>query len=264
MLPFRVPTRTAIAAWLVAAVVAASSAPLGAIVLRHDRDAARAVELARRFPMAVTVRRATGQRFGDEAVVIRPAWALSAAHVAAHLGPGDVIESAGVMRRITRVVLHPLWHSDADIPYDIALIQFDEPFRSLTPAAVYTQRDEAGRVVTFVGRGRFGTGLTGPTGEDRVPRAATNRVESAEATLLRFRFDAPDDDGVTDLEGVSGPGDSGGGAFIERDGVTFVVGISSAQDARPTGRRQGRYGVIEIYPRVSAFAEWIAATVDRR
>jgi secreted trypsin-like serine protease len=59
-----------------------------------------------------------------------------------------------------------------------------------------------------------------------------------------------------------GPGDSGGPAYLVRDAVLFVVGVSSAQSARPTGGLRGRYGVLEYYPRVSYFAEWIQSTTE--
>ena len=116
-------------------------------------------------------------------------------------------------------------------------------------------------MVTFVGRGGNGTGLTGPAAEDGRVRAATNRVERAEKSLLVFRFDAPGEAGATELEGISGPGDSGGPAYIDRGGVRYVIGVSSAQDSRPTGRQPGRYGVLEMYTRVSHFAEWITKTI---
>jgi secreted trypsin-like serine protease len=86
-------------------------------------------------------------------------------------------------------------------------------------------------------------------------------VEKAEDPYLRFRFDAPQDPGVTQLEGISGVGDSGGPAYIERGGVVYVIGVSSAQDARPAGKKEGHYGVLEYYPRVSFFAGWIQETI---
>ena len=92
-------------------------------------------------------------------------------------------------------------------------------------------------------------------------RAATNRVERAEGSLLQFRFDAPGDPGATELEGISGPGDSGGPAYAETDGVRYVIGVSSAQDSRPADRKVGRYGVLEFYARVSHFADWIERTM---
>lgn len=59
------------------------------------------------------------------------------------------------------------------------------------------------------------------------------------------------------LEGISGPGDSGGPAFLEIDGVIFLAGVSSWQDNRAQGGRQGVYGVLEYYARVSSYVGWI-------
>ena len=81
------------------------------------------------------------------------------------------------------------------------------------------------------------------------------------ARLLQFRFDRPGDPAITELEGISGPGDSGGAAFQEIDGKLYVVGVSSWQDTRPTGRKQGLYGVIEHYVRVSSHYDWIMRTL---
>jgi hypothetical protein len=182
---------------------------------------------------------------------------LTAAHVAAEVAPGDLVDVAGKAHPIARVVRYPDWHSEADFKADIALLQLEDTVSGITPARLYTGTDELGMIVTFVGRGGNGTGLTGPVREDRKIRAATNRVDKAEDSILRFRFDEPGDPDVTDLEGISGPGDSGGPAYIERGGVLYVVGVSSAQNAAPAGRQRGHYKVLEFYTRVSHFAGWI-------
>jgi len=75
------------------------------------------------------------------------------------------------------------------------------------------------------------------------------------------RIDEPGHAEVTDLEGISGPGDNGGPAYVERDGVLYVIGVSSAQDARPAGGKQGHYNVLELYVRVSHYAKWIEDTI---
>ena len=236
--------------------------PARAIVMRHDRDERLFLELATKFPATVTVRRADGRGgLGDQGTLIAPHWVLTAAHVAAELGANDIAEVGGKTYRIERAIRHPEWRSNADIKNDIAVLKLSEDVAGITPAALYTATDELGMVLTFVGRGGNGTGLTGPVAEDRRLRAATNRVDSVEESLLRFRFEAPGEPGITELEGVSGPGDSGGPAFLERDGHLYIVGVSSAQDSRPANRQQGRYKVLEYYPRVSHFAPWIRQTM---
>ncbi len=234
-----------------------------AIVTRDDRDASAFVSLGQNYaPTTVMFRRASSlDEPGDAGTLIGTRWVLTAAHVAAGLAPGDLAEVSGRVHTIERVVIYPEWHGNADFRVDVALVELNETVSNVVPAAVYRWSDEAGVVLTLAGRGGVGTGLTGPVEEDGELRAATNRVELVEETVLRFRFDAPSDPGVTEFEGISGPGDSGGPAYLVRDGVLFVVGVSSAQSARPTGGLRGRYGVLEYYPRVSYFADWIQSTL---
>ena len=71
--------------------------------------------------------------------------------------------------------------------------------------------------------------------------------------MLVFRFDAPDDENVTPLEGISGPGDSGGPALIETTDGLRLAGLSVASSGRP----KGRYGTWEFYARVSPQLAWI-------
>jgi len=72
--------------------------------------------------------------------------------------------------------------------------------------------------------------------------------------VLRFRFDAPP--AADDLEGISGPGDSGGPAFLERDGRLWLAGVSSTNHS-PGGEEKCTYGTIETYARVSTQRAWI-------
>jgi secreted trypsin-like serine protease len=248
-----------------------------AIIVRHDKDAQAFLDLGLQFPCTVLLRHADSKDgLGDEGTLIAPTWVLTAAHVANELVAGDLVEVNHRAIKIRRLVIYPKWHHDADMPVDIALLQLEEPVTDVIPARLYTAGDEVGMVVTFVGRGATGTGLTGQQMEDGKLRAATNRVEStfdvfpmtsargqypAEGFQLRFRFDAPGDPNVTDLEGISGEGDSGGPAYIQRGGFLYIVGVSSGQDARPTEHKQGRYGVFEFYVRVSHFAGWIRSTM---
>jgi hypothetical protein len=242
--------------------------PLGsdAIVVRHDRDDAGFIRMAQRYRCTVTFRDLNPPALAGMGSLVAPQWVLTAAHVAATLGRGSVAEMDGRQYAVEQIVLHPEWRRDQDVEVDIALVHLAEPNRSCTPARLYTDSDEVELVVTFVGRGATGTGLTGVGGRKRdgEMRAATNRVTRAEGPTLQFRFDAPGDAGVTDMEGISGSADSGGPAYIERDGVLFTIGVSSWQNAKVAGGKIGAYGVLEHYTRVSHFADWIRDVLSRK
>jgi len=230
-----------------------------AIVVRHDRDDSAFLELADTYRCTVTFMDADPAALSGMGTLIDRQWVLTAAHVAAGLSSTSIAEIAARAYPIAQIVLHPQWHRDADVRVDIAMVRLAQPVEGCAPVRLYTGVDEAGLVVTFVGRGAKGTGLSGVDGGgwDGQLRAATNRVVRADGPLLQFRFDAPGDAGVTALEGISGEADSGGPAYIELEGVLFTIGVSSHQDARPAGRKRGTYGVLEYYSRVSYFADWI-------
>jgi hypothetical protein len=248
---------------LIAAYAVVVSPPIQAIVVRHDVDDIAFLEFAQRFPAVASVRcadRSCG--LGAESTLIDPRWLLTAAHVATTLRRGDTAEIGGAAYPIERVVLHPEWQSEADIHVDIALVKLAQPVADIAPVPLYSGTDEVGMLAVFVGRGGTGTGLTGPVTEDLRLRAATNRVESVVGdSLLRFRFDSPGEPDVTELEGISGPGDSGGPAFVERDGALYVIGVGVGQNARPANGKRGHYKVLELYTRVSAFAGWVRNTL---
>lgn len=246
---------------MLACLAALPCAPTQAIVIRHDRDDQQYIELAKQFP-ATVIFHVQNSDFGMDGVgtLIDARWVLTAGHIVAELKPGDFAEVGGSRYEIEKLVQHPLWQGIktwADVQHDIALVRLRTAVHGVKPALLYTKSDEAGFTLTIAGAGRFGNGLTGPTVDDLTMRAATNRVLRVEGTQLVFRFDAPDDPDVTPLEGICGEGDSGGPAYLVSNGKTYVVGVGSAQDARPVDRKLGHYGVLELYPRVSAFVPWI-------
>ena len=87
-------------------------------------------------------------------------------------------------------------------------------------------------------------------------RRATNKVQAVFAHSLVFTFD--DGRNGTDLEGVAGPNDSGGPAFLEKDGVRYLAGVASfaSNNAEP-----GTYGTLDAYTRVSSHRDWIAGVI---
>lgn len=235
------------------------------MILRHDVDEASYRELGRQYADVLC-----GMPPGDgEGTLISPSWVLTAAHVAIGFDPGDAVTVDGQEVSVGEVILHPEFRreqvacgvAEREADNDVALVKLARPVAPRRPVHLYPQGDEARSVTVFVGRGQRGTGLTGPVGNDGTLRGATNRVEQAEGGLLYWRFDDPRQGRATELEGVCGPGDSGGPALLERDGRLWIIGVSSSQDDSATDGQSGLYGVTELYARVSAYLEWINETV---
>ena len=193
--------------------------------------------------------------------LIHPRWILTAAHVAVELSKEKPITLAETAYAVESLVIHPDFRNYGDeadmsrIKHDIALIQLQQPVEAVSPLPLYSQTDELQKIVTFVGKGDLGTGLTGPDSVDAKMRIATNRVEKVDDQWLVFKFDAPPE--TTALEGISGPGDSGSPALIETASGWAVAGISSGHDGE--GRGEGYYDGWEYYTRVSQYLEWIEA-----
>lgn len=230
------------------------------IIRRHDQPDSLYLELGSRYRAVAHMNLPTPQGAADgEAVLIAPRWVLTAAHVATEVEPGHRITVAAIEYSLDSVVLHPDWD---DGPHDLALLRLAAPVLGTTPAALYRDSLERDRVVVLVGYGDYGTGLTGPQANDRRVRGATNRIDEATDLWLKFAFDRPDHPRTTMLEGVSGPGDSGGPAFLDGVERETVVGISSGQSTRAAGG-PGRYGVVEYYVRVSRYIGWIESVTGR-
>lgn len=228
--------------------------PPGEIIRRHDRPDSLFLELGRGWRSLAHLNLPTPQGAGDgEGTLIGPRWVLTAAHVATELELGHPVTVAGADHAVDSIVLHPEWN---DGPHDLALVRLATPVVEVPPARLYRESDEVDRVVVMVGWGDYGTGLAGPEGNDRRVRGATNRVDEVSNLWLKLRFDAPDDPRATDLEGVSGPGDSGGPAYLEGSGPEILMGVGSGQSTRDAAG-PGRYGAVEYYVRISRYVEWI-------
>ena len=231
------------------------------IIMRHDVSDEVYLAFAAELPVTPAVIRYSSTDVAG--TLIAPDWLLSAAHVAETIEPGKkLISLSGDSLEVAEVVLHPGWIENGR-PHDVALIRLRRALAGAVVAVIYEGRDEFGKEVIMIGNGDFGTGRTGPAGNDGRMRAATNRVDDATHDFLVWSFDDPGSDSVraTPLEGISGPGDSGGPAFVLVGDRYLLAGISSGQSTNATGGKEGLYGVTEYYSRVSTYADWIRSTV---
>jgi secreted trypsin-like serine protease len=273
-------------AFTAASVLVLMAPPAVAIIMRHDVDDARYIALGNQHRGALVQLGLPSSEdhapmlYSGMGTLIAPDWVVTAAHAAEYMQQNPPPE--GVQRfvyykgrgyAVDQIITHPQYDGDT-YANDIALIHLGRAVRAPEPACLYEHQDEQGRVVTLVGTGFAGNGRDGPREDpDGMLRGATVRVDTAEATQLTWRFHAPSDRAATPLEGISGPGDSGGPAFITTSAGDCIAGVSSNQrievELDPNGhplpnQGEGRYGVIEVYTRVSQYLPWIRATMAAR
>ncbi|HZH99247.1 MAG TPA: trypsin-like serine protease [Fimbriimonadaceae bacterium] len=224
-----------------------SQAP--AIVIRHDREDTRYKALGERYKAPVAV-----LTLGGQGTLVHPKWIATAAHVAEGMTPFTYANIGGRHVRVKSAYVHPSWSQKGRSRSDIALLELEVPVTSVKPVKLYARQDELGKRIIFVGEGDTGNGNTGPTGRDGAWRAAENTVSEVNPSSIRFVFDRPP--AGDDLEGISGPGDSGGPALLEERGELFLVGTSGS-NFRAEGSGPCTYGTVESYGRVSTNLKWL-------
>jgi hypothetical protein len=261
-------------------ILTAISVAAPAIVIRGDVPDARYLELGAKyrdtvvaFPWAAEDGRILVN--GSTGTLIAPQWVITAGHVGALVKAGhpdnsaktpDAVEIAGVSHPVEHVFMHPDASKGIARPgADVAMVKLAKPVEGGKEACLYPAQDEVGQVATIAGFGRTGTHLTGPRTKDGLLRAATATlaehkfpswaVHQRAGETLESTFHFPSDPQATPLEGTSGPGDSGGPAFLTHEGKLCVAGIMEASVSRG-GKGDPYNGGGTIYVRVSAIRDW--------
>ncbi|MCA1789475.1 MAG: trypsin-like serine protease [Thioalkalivibrio sp.] len=260
------------------ALVAVSSAA-GAIVIRHDVDDARYRIAPTEFPALVDM---PGEGHG---VLIAPQWVVTAAHAVTWQHEITQVTLNGRLRDVERLVLHPgytkppqtltdqalatwdwtLFRVLLASSDDIALLKLKHPVTDVAPVTINTRDTEYGQVVTIIGKGATGNGLTGyefSSSHRTALRRAENTISSAHGRWICYVFDDPSTS--LPLEGGSGSGDSGGPILMQVGTEQVLVGLTSWSDPQSTIRIPGRYGQVSCNVRLSHYTDWIAGIIEPR
>jgi len=250
---------------LFVSVLGAIVACATAVVIRHDTSDALYRDLGKRaaFSPVGRVEMDYGDGNGYQAIgtatLCAPDRVVSAGHVFDSSALDGVI---GVRINFGRgrvayidflrpgvVNVHPGYDSYT-LANDVSVVFLPESF-AIDPARLYTGRKvQRETLVTFVGYGDTGTGLTGSKTYSVTKRAGQNTLGNYYLGGRDFEvdFDRPGNPSYSSLggktpvrlEGLIGPGDSGGSVWIRRGGKWKLIGINSfGEDWYPRGKGNG-------------------------
>jgi len=247
---------------LAAGMCAMAPALSAGIVIRHDVPDSRYLRDASDYPAVFPLDTwSFNMALGEcAATLIDPQHAVTAAHCIPEGGRSIPVRIAGKTYTVGSASQwrNPCFSVKKDGPdgADVAVLRLNKPVPAsdATPIPVYRWNDEQGKRIEIVGWGDTGkAGIKGKnTHTDRKFRVAENIVTSTSTKgMVEYKLDQS---GLP-LEGIAWSGDSGGPAFIIRDGVRYIAGVNSAGSCC-------KYGSVDGYSRLSTKAAWIAATIS--
>lgn len=190
------------------------------------------------------------------AVIIRPHWLLTVAHVVADVKDHCAVKDDDSEFPLPKVFIHESFKEETLGHFDIALAYSPKDFALEFYCPLYAKDDELGKPVTIAGYGITGTFLTGAVRSDNKKRAGHNAVEGIERSVLICRPDRGPK--RFPLEFLITPGDSGGGLFIGNE----LAGINSflmATDKKP----DGTYTDEAAHTRISIYVDWVNDIINK-
>lgn len=186
------------------------------------------------------------------AVVIRPNWVLTAAHVVKGATNHVAILPTPTQQleyKLSHIVVYKHFNDKTFGQHDIALCYSPRKIELDFYPALYVKDDELNKPITIAGWGFTGTFITGAQRHDGQRRGGQNVIAGVRPYVLccaaRRRNKFP-------LEFMIAPGDSGGGMFIG-DELAGINSFLMATDGKP----DGTYTDESAFTRVSYYADWV-------
>ncbi len=261
------------------------------MIIRHDVNPDLYLANENEHPAVFPVQ-VNNNRKECVATLIAPRWAITAAHCtvlinqtgkqphqmlidnkhyavkSVHIHPefGEVKGVRDKNGKLIDMILNP-----QNMSYDAALIELSRSVDNVKPIDLYTMKDEVNQEILMLGWGDFANGKTGTNREEPINdaqfRKAYNYINGIDDNYLTFTFDPPEFSKTHELEGVNGPGDSGGPALIMKDNKMYLAGVSSRGyylNKKSEYTAEGKYGWVENYVRISTTLSWIRKVIDQK
>ncbi len=261
------------------------------MIIRHDVNPDLYLANENEYPAVFPVH-INDKRKECVATLIAPRWAITAGHCtvlinltgkqphqllinnqhyavkSVHIHPefGEVKGLRDENDQLIDMILNP-----TNMSYDVALIELSQYVNGVKPIGLYTLKNEVNQEILMLGWGDFTNGKSGTIRDQPVNdghfRKAYNFIDGIDDNYLAFTFDPPESSKTHELEGVNGPGDSGGPALILKDKKLLIAGVSSRgyyPDDVADYELEGKYGWTENYVRISTIISWIKKVIGQK
>lgn len=213
------------------------------------------IEYGRSFHCVVSLCGKTldNNNYCASAVIIKPKFILTAAHVVKDVVSGSVTVN-GQKYKIEYFTYPKEYDHNKFGFYDIAIGKLEKEVSLNFYPPLYTNNDEVGKVCCMAGFGLTGNFKTGAIFSDNKRRAGSNIIDYIDKDLL---ICSPSKDRLrTSLEFIIASGDSGGGLFI--DGKLAGINSCVLADKAP----KSDYLTESGHTRISKYVEWIEENTE--